>query len=48
LVDSFSRIVIVRRPANNTGYNAAWQNAFKRSFGVYAAITLIFQDFSRY
>jgi hypothetical protein len=39
-----ARTVIVRRPANNAGYDAAWQEAFKKSFSRKAAITLRFQD----
>jgi hypothetical protein len=37
------KTVIVKRPANNTGYDAAWQDPFKRSF-VFLAVTLRFQD----
>jgi hypothetical protein len=38
------RTVIIKRPANNTGYDAAWQEAFKKSLDKDAAITLRFQD----
>jgi hypothetical protein len=41
----FSRTIIIRRPANNTGYDAAWQDAFKRFHGKNSVITLVFQDF---
>jgi hypothetical protein len=40
-----SKTVIVKRPAGNTGYDAAWQDSFKGSFGIYTAVTLVFQDF---
>jgi hypothetical protein len=39
-----AKTVIVRRPANNTGYDAGWQDAFKKSFASNAVTTLIFQD----
>jgi hypothetical protein len=39
-----TKTVIIRRPASNTGYDAAWQNTFKKSFGKNAVITLVFQD----
>jgi hypothetical protein len=42
--DTYAKAVIVRRPANSTGYDAAWQAAFKQSFSSNASINLIFQD----
>jgi hypothetical protein len=39
-----AKTVIVRRPANNTGYDAAWQDAFKKSIAEYGGVTLVFQD----
>jgi hypothetical protein len=38
------KTVTIKRPANSTGYDAAWQAAFKRMFGYSATITLRFQD----
>jgi hypothetical protein len=40
-----NKTIIIRRPASNTGYDAAWQNAFKKSLGKNAVVTLVFQDF---
>jgi hypothetical protein len=40
----YSKSVIIKRPANSTGYDAAWQTAFKQSFCLNASINLVFQN----
>jgi hypothetical protein len=41
---SYAKTVTISRPANNTGYDAAWQAAFKKCFGPRSSITLVFQN----
>jgi transaldolase len=42
--NDYTKTVTIKRPATNTGYDAAWETAFKGAFGTSVNVTLVFVD----